>query len=169
MNQPEATQPEATAAPQPEPGLNEPAPGPNQGELGPSPQPVEPEQWLRSPAGTEGGATAPPVQASPPPVNQGAGPWIRIGTPLSTAAEVPAVEIQKIIAGTDRIQKSSPITVTVRNQTAILRGSVATEHDRRLAEAVVRLEPGIAQVRNELTVQTQQAATSSSRAIAASR
>jgi len=46
----------------------------------------------------------------------------------------------------------SPVDVSIRNQTAVLRGVVATEHDRTLAGHLARFEPGVRQVNNELTV-----------------
>ena len=42
--------------------------------------------------------------------------------------------------------------VTIEGATAILRGVVATEHDRVLAERVAKLEPGVRQVENLLTL-----------------
>lgn len=57
-----------------------------------------------------------------------------------------------------RLEKSSwldaqsPIEVAFEQGTAILRGVVATEHDRTLAERMARLEPGIRQVENQLTL-----------------
>jgi osmotically-inducible protein OsmY len=52
------------------------------------------------------------------------------------------------------IQKRSPISVTMQRDTAILRGRVATEHDRDLAAAMLMLEPGVGQVQNELVVES---------------
>lgn len=49
-------------------------------------------------------------------------------------------------------QNRSPIQVQVRGRTAILRGEVSTEHDRAIMEQVVRLEPGIEAVKNEIVV-----------------
>jgi len=51
-----------------------------------------------------------------------------------------------------RLQSLSPVVVSVRGETAILQGAVASQHDRDLAEQMVRLEPGVAQVDNMLTV-----------------
>jgi len=45
-----------------------------------------------------------------------------------------------------------PAQVVMQGRTAILRGVVATEHDRELAERVVRLEPTVDQVQNQLVV-----------------
>jgi osmotically-inducible protein OsmY len=50
-----------------------------------------------------------------------------------------------------------PVAVSVQGQTATLRGEVATEHDRVLAEQLVRLEPGIWKVQNELVVKSKAA------------
>jgi hypothetical protein len=58
-----------------------------------------------------------------------------------------------------RLSALSPVAVSVREgasihegNTAVLRGVVATQHDRDLAEELVRLEPGVGQVDNLLTV-----------------
>ena len=50
------------------------------------------------------------------------------------------------------IKSRTPVEVTVQGQTATLRGIVSSEHDRVLAEQLVRLEPGIWEVNNELTL-----------------
>jgi osmotically-inducible protein OsmY len=51
-----------------------------------------------------------------------------------------------------RIRLRSPVEVSMEGTTAVLRGVVATEHDRVMAEQLARLEPGIWKVQNELTV-----------------
>jgi len=51
------------------------------------------------------------------------------------------------------IRRRSPITVTIEGQTATLRGRVASQEDRMLAEDLALMEPGISQVRNELVVE----------------
>ena len=48
--------------------------------------------------------------------------------------------------------RSGRIEVSMEGATAILRGEVASERDRRLARLLLLLEPGISDVRNELTV-----------------
>jgi len=50
------------------------------------------------------------------------------------------------------IDRSTPIAVSVEDETATLRGEVASERDRDLAEFLVLFEPGISKVLNELTV-----------------
>jgi osmotically-inducible protein OsmY len=44
-----------------------------------------------------------------------------------------------------------PIEVTLQGRTAVLRGGVATPHNRDLAARLALLEPGVDQVQNELT------------------
>jgi hypothetical protein len=56
------------------------------------------------------------------------------------------------LAGGSRIASLAPIEVGVSERTAILRGTVATVHDRDLAEQLALLEPGISDVRNEIQV-----------------
>ena len=50
------------------------------------------------------------------------------------------------------LQALSPMEVAFEDGTAVLRGVVATEHDRVLAERVARLEPGVRRVDNQLTL-----------------
>jgi len=45
-----------------------------------------------------------------------------------------------------------PAEAILEGRTAVLRGKVASEEDRRLAESLVKLEPEVLAVRNELTV-----------------
>jgi len=47
----------------------------------------------------------------------------------------------------------SPLEVSIDDETVVLRGTVATEHDRKLAALVARFEPRVRFVRNELTVE----------------
>jgi osmotically-inducible protein OsmY len=50
------------------------------------------------------------------------------------------------------VQTRSPMDVSIQSGTATLRGVVATEDDRRLAERLARLEPGIRRIDNQLTL-----------------
>ena len=59
-----------------------------------------------------------------------------------------AARLQK----SQRIRTLSAVQVRVEGGTATLRGVVATDHDRALAERLTRLEAGISRVKNELTV-----------------
>jgi hypothetical protein len=56
------------------------------------------------------------------------------------------------IRGLARVQSRGPVRVELQDRTAVLRGVVATNHDRALAEQLALLEPGISRVENQLTV-----------------
>lgn len=60
--------------------------------------------------------------------------------------------LQQRLERSQRIERLGPIEVRLEGRTAVLSGSVATEHDRELAERVALLEAGVSTVRNELTV-----------------
>jgi hypothetical protein len=60
--------------------------------------------------------------------------------------------ITKRLADLPAVHWSSPGRVEMQGRTAILRGVVATQHDRDLAERVIRLEPGVGDVENQLVV-----------------
>lgn len=63
-----------------------------------------------------------------------------------------ATRLTTRLARLPQIESRVPIEVAIEGRTAILRGAVATEHDRELAERLIRLEPGVDQVANELTL-----------------
>lgn len=52
------------------------------------------------------------------------------------------------------LYRLSPIAVSLEGRTAILRGTVASERDRLLAQQLILFEPGISQVKNELQVRS---------------
>ena len=55
------------------------------------------------------------------------------------------------------IRFRSPLEVNLQSDgTVVLRGTVATAHDRAVAERLARLEPGVWRVQNELQVATEQ-------------
>jgi osmotically-inducible protein OsmY len=60
--------------------------------------------------------------------------------------------LQQRLEKSQRIGRLGPISVRLEGRTAVLSGSVATEHDRDLAAQVALLEAGVAAVRNELSV-----------------
>ncbi|MGO9108291.1 MAG: BON domain-containing protein [Thermoguttaceae bacterium] len=83
----------------------------------------------------------------------------QVRTTLTLAFEPPAVEPAQIssaiaehLGALPALHWQSPAQVVMQGRTAILRGVVATEHDRDLAERVVRLEPSVGQVQNQLVV-----------------
>lgn len=72
--------------------------------------------------------------------------------PAVSAPEVLSTTLSTKIGQSKRIQTIEPIQVSLVDGTAILRGVVATPHDRELAAQWILLEPGVRAVRNELTV-----------------
>jgi hypothetical protein len=50
------------------------------------------------------------------------------------------------------LSRVGAIQASLEGQTAVLKGTVATEADRQLAEGLARLEPAVQAVRNELVV-----------------
>jgi osmotically-inducible protein OsmY len=80
-------------------------------------------------------------------------------TVLSLGFEVPprsqpalASSVATRLAESRGVDPLSPVTVTMQDRTAILRGVVPTDHARTIAERLAMLEPGVSSVQNELTV-----------------
>lgn len=59
-------------------------------------------------------------------------------------------QVRGSIDRSSRLKNPSGIQVIVDGQTVVLRGKVADESERRIAEGLIRLEPGVRQVVNEL-------------------
>lgn len=131
----------------------------------PTPQaPVERpvEQWFRSPPPATARAAASAEQTALSGVGgeAAAGPSIpalprvtvQVGFSVPAGSPGPGPFLTALLARTPRIARVSPISVTMESDTAVLRGQVRTLRDRQLAEDLVRLEPGVWEVRNELVV-----------------
>lgn len=80
-------------------------------------------------------------------------------TTMRVGFEVPMRDTSSLSATLTRrlerssmLQSRSRLSVEMSGQTAVLRGTVASEHDRELAERVVLLEPGVNRVENRLAV-----------------
>jgi len=71
--------------------------------------------------------------------------------PKPAAAEV-STRLQERLARIAQIRRLTPLVVTFHGRTAVLRGAVATEHDREMVARLARMEPGVREVQNELTV-----------------
>ena len=61
-------------------------------------------------------------------------------------------DLQSVLARTSALTRPGGIEVTMDGPTVVLRGQVADDDERRLAENVLRLSPGVRGVRNELQV-----------------
>lgn len=77
------------------------------------------------------------------------GDGIPIVAPIASALQV---ELRDIIKRSSRLKSNGNIDISVANGVVYLRGQVATAGERRLAEAMIRLTPGVRQVSNELAV-----------------
>jgi len=59
-------------------------------------------------------------------------------------------ELQAVVSRATRLPSRDRIQVLTDGDTVVLRGQVRDERERRLAEAMIRLSPGVRLVRNEL-------------------
>jgi BON domain-containing protein len=73
--------------------------------------------------------------------------------PASAATNGQRPAFQDVIARASSLPSRENILVDVADGAVILRGTVKTERERRLAENLLRLSPGVSQVRNEIVVQ----------------
>lgn len=62
------------------------------------------------------------------------------------------VDLRQVIAGADALTMRDNLQLTVEGNAVVLRGDVADARERRLAENLLRLKPGVRSVRNELQV-----------------
>jgi hypothetical protein len=100
--------------------------------------------------------------------NASSGPAIR--TRLRSAVNVPATppaRVQQVATRRFQSLANRPqlrgIQVTMQGRTAMIRGNVGTERDRRMSELLIRLEPGVSRVDNQVVVTSEdQSPTSSS-------
>ena len=84
-------------------------------------------------------------------------------TPITYAMEVkfqaPAIvparlqtDLLGLVSRTTAIRQPGNVRIEVAGTTVILRGQVADDEERRVVEGMVRMEPGVREVRNELTI-----------------
>ena len=64
----------------------------------------------------------------------------------------PREDLQQIISRSSALSERDAIRVLSNGSEAILRGTVTSDNDLRLAEAMLLLSPQVQTVRNELTV-----------------
>ena len=64
----------------------------------------------------------------------------------------PRQDLQQVIASAARLPSRANIRALALGDVVILQGTVTTDRERRLTEAIVRLTPGVLTVRNELIV-----------------
>ncbi len=150
--------------PPPAPGLAQHAEAP-QVPAPPAATPPAEERWFRSPPAGRAQAGMSPAPASTGAVRAetGASPGgaapvrlpqvsLEVGFSPPAGSRGPGPFLTALLTRTPQIARVSPISVTMESDTAVLRGQVRSPRDRQLAEDIVRLEPGVWEVRNELVV-----------------
>ncbi len=70
--------------------------------------------------------------------------------PAPSRAAIVQPQLQTLISRSNRLPSASNINIDTVGETVVLRGQVTSERERRLAEAMIRLTPGVRSVRNEL-------------------
>jgi osmotically-inducible protein OsmY len=68
------------------------------------------------------------------------------------SAERIRTDVQQLFSRSERLPSGSAIQVETDGPVLVLRGTVTDDHERRLAESIARLTPGVRELRNELTV-----------------
>lgn len=96
---------------------------------------------------TQGGSVGPAIGRRGPVV----GSTLRFAVPARDMEFVRG-DVQRSIAGASGLTNAAGVSVQLDNGVVVLRGRVASEDERRLAENVARLSPGVRQVKNELVV-----------------
>jgi hypothetical protein len=69
-----------------------------------------------------------------------------------TPAEQMRHQLQAIVSNSSALPSNGNIRVVMEGNTVVLRGAVADDEERQLAESILRLSPGIRGLRNELSV-----------------
>jgi hypothetical protein len=94
--------------------------------------------------------------------NQSSSTKPAIRTRLRSAVNVPAtppLQVQQIATRRFRSLASRPqlrgIQVTMQGRTAVISGRVRSDRDRRMSELLMRLEPGVGRVDNQVVVMTE--------------
>jgi hypothetical protein len=75
-----------------------------------------------------------------------------ISVPPTSPAQVQRVASQRFRRLPSSQSQLRGINVTMQGRTAVIRGQVSTERDRRMSEMLMRLEPGVSAVDNQVVV-----------------
>ena len=73
-------------------------------------------------------------------------------SPPNATTATRITEIERRLESMTQIRRLGRLTVTIEDRTATIRGAVATDRDRVLVGHLVKLEPGVSQIRNEIVV-----------------
>lgn len=74
---------------------------------------------------------------------------------LRPTNNISATTISRRLEESESLRTLGTISVTLKSRTATLRGEVASQSDRKLAEILVGFDPGISSVHNDLVVNTE--------------
>lgn len=77
---------------------------------------------------------------------------LRLGFRPAPVSQTSLVAMQTRLEKLPGIKFIGPSQVTMEGRTAVLKGTVASEEDRELAQALAKMEPDVLDVRNELVV-----------------
>jgi hypothetical protein len=77
---------------------------------------------------------------------------VEYSTTRSVAGGRPPSDVVQVLAGSNALSPERDIQASMDGTVIVLKGTVANDHDRHLAEGMVRLSPGVNDVRNELRV-----------------
>jgi len=106
-----------------------------------------------SPVGVAGGAYASTSILTPAAAS--AVPFTFAALSPSSSLRSPQVarqDLQQILAHSSSLPSKDHIQVAAQGEVIVLRGAVADDHERQLAELLIRLSPGVHDVRNDLQV-----------------
>ncbi len=77
---------------------------------------------------------------------------LAFGRPAPLAPGEMRSNLQAVLVNSNRLSRPDQIRVDVDNGVTVLRGIVTTERERNVAEAMIRLNAGVGDVRNELVL-----------------
>jgi hypothetical protein len=80
-------------------------------------------------------------------------PAIYRPTPIIVTPLQPRADLQQVLTRSSALSSKDSLQVMSNGRIIVLRGTVVSEHDRQVAEGLVRLSPGVSDVLNEITVQ----------------
>ncbi|NBO93784.1 MAG: BON domain-containing protein [Planctomycetia bacterium] len=61
-------------------------------------------------------------------------------------------DLQEVLSSSSLFRSGDRVQVMTEGEKVVLRGSVTTERERRIAEAMIRMTPGVREVANEITI-----------------
>jgi hypothetical protein len=72
--------------------------------------------------------------------------------PIAGANLQPRADLQQIVARSSYLSPKNSVQVVGQGALVVLRGTAVSAYERQLIEAMLRLSPGVDNVRNEITI-----------------